>query len=218
MTLIQAFILDLDGVLTDTSAYHFQAWKHLADDEQIPFTRADNEHLRGVSRRQSLMFLLGTHRSDYTEAEIQELMTRKNSYYQALLAELTTDNFLPGASELLQALKQRGLKIAVGSASKNTHTVLRRLHILELFDAIGDGYSVERAKPAPDLFLHVAAELGVAPEACAVVEDARSGVEAALASNMLAIGVGPEERVGAAHYRYASTAAINLDEILGSTK
>jgi beta-phosphoglucomutase len=211
---IKAFILDLDGVITDTAEYHFLGWKRLAEEEQVPFTREDNEQLRGVSRRRSLELLLGPHLDRYSEEELQEMMTRKNRYYQAHLEEMSQGDFLPGARDLLDELQRQGLKVAVGSASKNAKTVLRALGILDEFDAISDGYSVKRAKPAPDVFLNAAEEMGVEPEACVVVEDAESGVEAALAAGMVAVGIGPEERVGKAHYRYDTTADIDLDEIL----
>lgn len=213
---IQAFILDLDGVLTDTAEYHFQAWKRIAEEEDVPFTREDNEKLRGVSRRRSLEILLGDHRHRYTESQMQELMARKNGYYQEMLRQITEEDFLPGASALLDDLRARGFKIAIGSASKNTKTVLRQLGISDLFDVIADGYSVERGKPAPDLFLYAAAEMDVDPARCVVVEDAASGVRAALDGGMIAVGVGPEARVGEAHFRYDSTADIELSEILSA--
>ncbi len=213
---IQAFILDLDGVLTDTAEYHFQAWKRIAEEEDVPFIREDNEQLRGVSRRRSLEILLGDHRHRYTESQMQELMARKNGYYQEMLRQITEEDFLPGASALLDDLRARGFKIAIGSASKNTKTVLRQLGISDLFDVIADGYSVERSKPAPDLFLYAAAEMDVDPARCVVVEDAASGVRAALDGGMIAVGVGPEARVGEAHFRYDSTADIELSEILSA--
>jgi beta-phosphoglucomutase len=194
---IRGIIFDLDGVLTDTSEYHYLAWKRLADEEGIPFDREVNEALRGVSRRDSLMILLGGRQA--TEKEIQEMMERKNGYYQAFLEGVTPRDLLPGARELLEELRSAGIKIAIGSASKNTRTVLRKLGIEDWFDAISDGYSVERQKPAPDLFVHAANQLGLAPKQCVVVEDAEAGVQAALAGGMWAIGIGPEDRVGAAH-------------------
>jgi beta-phosphoglucomutase len=214
MHTIKAFILDLDGVLTDTAEYHFQAWKRLAEEEGVPFTREDNEALRGVSRRRSLEILLGDYRDRYAEAEMQEMMARKNGYYQERLQEITEGDFLPGAQRLMTELRERGMKIAIGSASKNTKTVLKQLGVLDFFDVIADGYSVERGKPAPDLFLYAADALDVPPAHCVVVEDAESGVAAALAADMIAVGVGPEERVGAAHFLYPTTAEIDLDEIL----
>ncbi|MFP4343393.1 MAG: beta-phosphoglucomutase [Anaerolineales bacterium] len=216
MTHLEAFILDLDGVLTDTAEYHYRAWKRLADEEGITFTREENEQLRGVSRRRSLEILLGDHVDKYSEAEIQEMMARKNGYYQELLTQITEDDFLPGARELIDELQRRGLKVAIGSASKNTKIVLRSLKISDAFDAIADGYSAVRGKPAPDVFIWAAGRMGVYPQHCVVVEDAESGVQAALTGGMVAVGVGPEKRVGAAHFRYATTADIDLDEILES--
>ncbi|MGD8244947.1 MAG: beta-phosphoglucomutase [Anaerolineae bacterium] len=219
MTQLKAFILDLDGVITDTAEYHYQAWRRLADEENIPFTREDNEQLRGVSRRRSLELLLGERISDYTEDQMQEMMDRKNGFYQALLETITEDDMLPGARELISEIKRRGLKVAVGSASKNTQIVLEKLQITAEFDGIADGHSVIRAKPAPDIFVHAAGQVGLPVAHCAVVEDAESGVQAALTAGMVAIGVGPEERVGvrssvSPDFRYDSTADIDLDEIL----
>ncbi|MBN1248286.1 MAG: beta-phosphoglucomutase [Anaerolineae bacterium] len=211
---IAAVILDLDGVLTDTAEYHFQAWKRLAEDEGISFTREDNEALRGVSRRRSLELLLGDYAGRYSEAEIQEMMARKNDTYRQLLQTITEKDFLPGARRLMAEIRQRGLKMAIGSASKNTQTVLARLGIEEAFDVIADGYSVERGKPAPDLFLYAAAQMEVSPEQCVVVEDAASGIDAALAAGMIAVGIGPEDRVGHAHIRFDTTADIELPEVL----
>jgi beta-phosphoglucomutase len=163
--------------------------------------------------------LLGERISDYTEDQMQEMMDRKNGFYQALLETITEDDMLPGARELISEIKRRGLKVAVGSASKNTQIVLEKLQITAEFDGIADGHSVIRAKPAPDIFVHAAGQVGLPVAHCAVVEDAESGVQAALTAGMVAIGVGPEERVGvrssvSPDFRYDSTADIDLDEIL----
>jgi len=211
---IRAFILDLDGVVTDTAEYHFKAWKRLAEEEEVPFSRADNEQLRGVSRRRSLELLLGEYIERYSEEEILALMARKNDYYQSMLTQITENDFLPGARQLLDDLKARGMKVAIGSASKNTRTVLTQLGILDFFDGISDGYTVERAKPKPDVFVYAAGAVGVPVVNCAIVEDAESGVEAALIGGMIAVGIGPKSRVGKAHFRYESTANIDLDEII----
>lgn len=209
---IRAVIFDLDGVLTDTAELHFQAWKRLADEEGIPFTREDNEALRGVSRRRSLELLLG--RRQVSEAQMQEMMERKNRYYRELIQQLSPADLLPGAAELLAELRQAGIKIAIASASKNARDVIARLGIADQVDAIADGYSVERQKPAPDLFLYAAQQLGVPPEACVVVEDAAAGIEAAHAAGMRAIGVGPRERVGQAEAVFPSLEGVRLGDIL----
>lgn len=210
---ITAFIFDLDGVLTDTAEFHYRAWKRLAEEEGVPFDRQDNEKLRGVSRLDSLLILLRGRAA--TEAEIVEMMERKNRYYVALLQQMGREALLPGSTEILAALRQKGYKIAVASVSKNTRMVLDRLALNEYFDAIADGYSVERAKPAPDIFLYAAAALGVPPGECVVIEDAEAGIEGALAAGMLAVGLGPRERVGKAHFVYPSLAEMSLEVVLG---
>ncbi|MDZ7955538.1 beta-phosphoglucomutase [Nostoc sp. DedQUE09] len=194
---IQGFIFDLDGVLTDTAELHYLAWQILADEEGIPFNREANEALRGVSRRASLMLIIGDRA--YSEAQIEEMMERKNRYYVELIQNMTPQDLLPGAIALLDELRQAGIKIGIGSASKNARPVLERLGIVDKVDAIADGYSVQEPKPAPDLFLYAAKQLGIEPAQSVVVEDAAAGVEAALAAGMWAVGLGPVERVGAAH-------------------
>jgi len=208
---IQGFIFDLDGVLTDTAELHYLAWKKLADEEGIPFNRQDNEALRGVSRRASLMLIIGDR--PYTEAQIQEMMERKNRYYGELIPNMTSKDLLPGAIALLDELRQAGIKIAIGSASKNASTVIERLGIADKVDAIADGYSVQQPKPAPDLFLYAAKQLGLEPEQCVVVEDATVGIQAALAAGMWAVGLGPVERVGAAHVVLPSLAGIKWADL-----
>lgn len=210
--MIHAFIFDLDGVLTDTAEYHYRGWKRLADEEGLPFTREDNEHLRGIPRRESLLLILKGR--TFPEVTLQAMMERKNRYYLEFIREVTPRDLLPGARELLEELRSAGLKIALGSASKNAREVLERLGILPLFDAISDGYSVERQKPAPDLFLHAAAQLGLPPAECVVVEDAAAGIEAARAGGFRSVGLGPPERVGAADAVLPSLAGVRLRDLL----
>ncbi len=210
-TEIKGFIFDLDGVLTDTAESHYQAWQKLADEEGIPFSREVNEALRGVSRRDSLLKIIGERK--YSETQIQEMMERKNRYYVDSIEEITPFNLLPGVANLISQLGDKGIKIALGSASKNARSVIEKLGIADKFDVIGDGNSVQRSKPAPDLFLYAASELGLQPAECLVVEDAASGIEAALAAGMLTIGIGPVETVGAAKIVLPSLQGVNLEDI-----
>ncbi|NJP19241.1 MAG: beta-phosphoglucomutase [Hydrococcus sp. CRU_1_1] len=195
-TFIKGIIFDLDGVLTDTAEYHYRGWQRLADEEEIPFDREINEALRGVSRRESLLRIIGERK--YTEEQLQEMMDRKNRYYVDSIGEILPKDLLPGAIALLDELRSAGIKIAIGSASKNAKTVIEHLGIADKIDAIADGYSVQQSKPAPDLFLYAAKQLGLEPSQCVVIEDAASGVEAAKAAGMRSVGLGPSERVGAA--------------------
>ena len=207
-----AFIFDLDGVLTDTAEFHYRAWKQLAEEEGVPFTREDNEQLRGVSRRQSLLLLLKGR--VLPEDQMEAWMTRKNDYYRAYLSEITPGDLLPGVGAFLRDARQRGLKLGLASASKNAKDVIEKLGISDLMDAIGDGYSVSNPKPAPDLFVWVAGRLGIPPAQAVIFEDAEAGIEAALAAGMYAVGLGPANRVGKAHLVLPSLDGATVDAVL----
>ncbi|GCE12614.1 beta-phosphoglucomutase [Tengunoibacter tsumagoiensis] len=189
----QAIIFDLDGVLTDTSEYHYQAWKHLADDEGIPFTHEENDaHLRGVGRRDSLMYLIRGRQ--YSEEQIQEMMNRKNQYYNELIKKMSPGEVVPGGQALLEEIRKAGIKTAIASASKNADIVLDRLKITSLFDGIADGYSVVNGKPAADIFVYAAGLVHVPTHNCLGVEDADAGIEAIKNAGMRALAIGPSER------------------------
>jgi beta-phosphoglucomutase len=188
VTPVTAFIFDLDGVITDTAEFHYLAWKRLADEEGISFTRKESELLRGVSRRESLNRLLQGRSID--EAAAQAWMERKNDYYRDFLKQITPQHALPGVPQFLREARMAGLKLGLGSASKNAHEVLKRLGLTEAFDAIGDGYSVINTKPAPDIFIWVAGRLGVPPSEAVVFEDAEAGIDAALQGGFRAVGLG----------------------------
>jgi beta-phosphoglucomutase len=208
---IQGFIFDLDGVLTDTAELHYRAWQRLADEEGLPFDRQANEVLRGVARRESLLLIVGNRQ--YPEAALQALMDRKNRYYVESIQAITPQDVLPGVVELLDQLRRSGIKIAIGSASKNARTVIEKLGIADRVDAIADGYSVERPKPAPDLFLYAAAQLGLAPAHCVVVEDAPAGIAAAIAAGMWTIGLGPADRLSAAQIVLPNLVGVHLTDL-----
>ncbi len=209
----EAIIFDLDGVLTDTSEYHYQAWKRLADEEGIPFTREENdEHLRGVSRRESLMYIIrGRH---YSEAQIQEMMDRKNRYYTEMIKSMTPNDLVAGGRDLLKEIRDAGIKTAIASSSKNAHTVLERLDIMNLFDGVADGNSVVNTKPAPDLFVYAAGLVRVPTTACLGVEDADAGIEAIKNAGMQALGIGPAERFHRADKVLPTLANLHLQDIL----
>jgi len=191
---IKACIFDLDGVIVDTAVYHYKAWKRLANNMGFDFTEHQNEQLKGVSRMASLNLILGwgdvTHK---TEAEKLALATQKNEWYNVMISQMTPAEILPGAREFVQACRNAGIKTAIGSASKNTPTILNKLQLASLFDTIVDGNSVSKPKPDPEVFLKGAEALQVDPNACVVFEDAVAGVEAALAGGMKAVGIGSPE-------------------------
>lgn len=206
------FIFDLDGVLTNTAEYHYLSWLRLAQEEGIPFTREDNEALRGVPRQASLMLVLKGH--EVSAAQMLEMLERKNSYYQDYLTEITPADILPGVMDFLDEARTSGIFLGVGSASKNARTVLDRLGITSLFDIIGDGHSVVNAKPAPDLFVWVAGGFGLNPARCIVFEDAEAGIDAALKGGFQAFGIGPTERVGKAHQIREDMRGLRLADVI----
>lgn len=207
-------IFDLDGVLTDTAELHYQCWQALADELGLPFDRQANEALRGLSREESLGKFLGRRAAEFSEQQKLELARRKNEDYLRRVARLSPADLAPGAAELLSELRRRGARLAVASASRNAAAVIDRLGIGLLLDVLVDGNEVERSKPDPQVFLRAAERLGLPPRRCVVVEDAASGVDAALAAGMRVVGLGPPERVGRAHCVKPRLAELSADELL----
>ncbi|MFV3130308.1 beta-phosphoglucomutase [Niveispirillum sp. KHB5.9] len=187
---VKAIIFDLDGVLTDTAEGHYQAWQRLADELGVPFDREQNEALKGIDRMGSLERILAGSDKVLTDAEKLEAATRKNGYYQDLIARFSPDDLFEGVRDLLLAAKAAGLKLGVASASRNAPTLLARLGIIDLFDHVADAGAIPNPKPAPDIFLSVAAALDVLPSACLGVEDSMAGITAIKAAGMPAVGIG----------------------------
>ena len=187
---MRAAIFDLDGVIVDTAKYHYLAWKRLANEHGFDFTEADNERLKGVSRVRSLEILLEIGGLTLDESEKEKMATQKNGWYVDYIQHMDASEILPGASEYLQSLRAKGVKTALGSASKNAQLILERLGISALFDVIVDGNKVSKAKPDPEVFLRAAGELNIPTASCVVFEDAEAGIQAALHANMGVVGIG----------------------------
>jgi len=199
---IKMAIFDLDGVIVDTAKYHYLAWKELADKLGFEFTQEDNERLKGVSRERSLEILLevGGLSNKFSAEEKQEMATEKNARYVEYISQLTQEELLPGAREMLVKLRERGIKVGLGSASKNAPEILDKLGITELFDVVIDGNATQRAKPNPEVFLLGAELMGIPSENCVVYEDAQAGIEAAIAAGMTPIAVGSPQQLSGANY------------------
>jgi beta-phosphoglucomutase len=214
MTPITAVIFDLDGVIVSTDDCHYQAWQRMADEEGVPFSREHNERLRGVSRMESLDILLEQASREYSPAEKQALAARKNGYYVELIQTLCPSDMLPGAGEMLEALRACGIQLAIASSSKNTPAILARVGLGEYFDAVADGNDISRSKPDPEVFLLAAQRLGVPPAESLVVEDAEAGVQGAVAAGMRVLGVGSAAQSAAATSRAADLASLTAEELL----
>jgi len=194
----EAAIFDLDGVLVDTAKYHYLAWLEIAKSLNFEFTQKDNERLKGVSRMESLNILLHLGNLDLSDAEKEKIAFVKNQRYVEYISKIDEKDLLPGTIALLEELASKGIKTAIGSASKNTPLIIERLGIKKYFGAISDGNIISKAKPDPEVFIKAASMLNVLPEKCVVFEDAIAGIQAAKKAGMYAIGVGRKEDLPAA--------------------
>ena len=187
---IKGIIFDLDGVLLSTDHFHYLAWKALADKLGIPFDEKKNDLLRGVSRMDSLEIILGGRTDEFSPEEKIVFASEKNTAYRGYLQDLTPDFVDSSVPETLQKLRNAGLRLAVGSSSKNTPLILEKTGLRKYFDAVSDGNNISRSKPDPEVFLKAAQFIGLEPSVCAVVEDANSGIEAAKRGGFYAISIG----------------------------
>jgi len=186
--MIQACIFDLDGVIVDTAKYHFEAWLALAHSLEIPFTKVDNEAMKGLSRKASLDVLLSLGDQKYSLDQQQELLTRKNDIY-------------------LESVKE-------GSASKNARPILDKIGLTDQFDFIVDGNDVKRAKPDPEVFLKGATLLRCLPPVTMVWEDSAKGIDAALAGGFITVGIGQAKYLNHAHEVISSLVDVDMNFIL----
>jgi beta-phosphoglucomutase len=215
---IDAALFDLDGVIAFTDKYHYLGWKRLADDEGWDFNETLNHQLRGVSRMQSLQVILDHNGVELSEEEKTRLADRKNGYYRELLGHINKDDLYPGALDFVSALRERNVKTALASGSRNAMVVVESLGLGDYFDAFVTGHDLERSKPDPQIFQLSAERLGVPPERCVVFEDAESGIEAGLAAGMYCVGVGEADRLPNAEQTFTDYEDIDVDALIETAK
>lgn len=213
---LQAFIFDLDGVITESAEYHYLAWKALGEDLNIPFTREFNEELKGVSRMDSLekILTLGGRQNDFTPEQKNSLAEKKNDHYCTLIQNITPADILPGIEPLLAEIRAQGLKLGLASVSKNAFTVMASLGLKDEFDVIVDAATISKGKPDPEIFLTAARLLGVEATACIGIEDAAAGVDSIKGAGMFAVGVGSPESLAKADLLYPNTSLLSYAEIV----
>lgn len=214
--MIKAVIFDLDGVIVSTDDCHYEAWKKMADEEGIYFDKTINNRLRGVSRMESLEIVLERAEKEYTEDEKLTLAERKNGYYKEFITKLTPSDILPGAKENLEELRANGIKIAIGSSSKNTPVILKQIGLDNYFDAVSDGNNIQNSKPDPEVFLKAADMLGIPYSECMIVEDADAGIEAGKRAGMKTLSVhgakGADISIEDLSEKRISSLLINMDK------
>lgn len=194
----QAYLFDLDGVIVDTARFHYLAWKRLANQLGFEFTEKQNEALKGISRMDSLEIVLKAGQLTLSPEEKLKYASGKNAYYLELCSRMTPADVLPGVLDFINKARNKGIKIGLGSASKNARTILDSIDMTRHFDTIVDGNRVKNSKPDPEVFLLGAQDLGIAPAGCVVFEDAAAGIEAAKRAGMKSVGIGDPAILGAA--------------------
>lgn len=180
----KAIIFDLDGVICHTDRYHYQAWKQVADELGIYFDEKINNRLRGVSRMESLQIILENYSGGMNQEEKEFYAEKKNEIYKELLRKMSPKDLSKEVKETLDILRLKGLKLAIGSSSKNAMFILERIGLSGYFDVISDGNNITHSKPDPEVFIKAARLLGEDARDCLVIEDAKAGLEAAKAGNM----------------------------------
>ncbi|MDY0322612.1 MAG: beta-phosphoglucomutase [Candidatus Carbobacillus sp.] len=214
-TLLDAVLFDLDGVIVDTAHLHFLAWRHVAEKNGLTLSKAQNESLKGLSRMDSLKMIYTLHGLPLPDASTLEAMaTEKNHWYVDALKTLSAKDILPGVLNLLETLRTHHIKTAVASSSKNAKTILAHIGLQDAFDTIVDGWSIEKSKPDPEVFLKAAERLHARPEHTLVIEDALSGIQAARAAGMCVLGVGSHEQLGVADAVVLSLNAFHLEDFV----
>jgi len=211
-------IFDLDGVLTDTAEDHYLAWQALADAHGLAFDRETNHLLKGVDRRNSLRLILEHAGAEIGEERFDAMLAEKNDIYRERLAAYSPENLFAGVTDLFDGLRAAGLKIGLASASRNAPDVVRLLGIADQFDFVADAGAVPNAKPAPDIFLACADGMGLSPDQCIGVEDARAGISAIHAAGMAAIGIGSEEALPDADLNVPAIGQLTVDQILSTER
>jgi len=203
-------VFDFDGVLFDTTDYHYRSWKSVTAPLGVPFDKDVNERLRGLSREKSLEVILGDRFTEFSPETLAAMTAEKNRAYLEMMSDLTEADGAPGAGKLLEELRAAGCRLAVASSSRNAKTLLKRLGLAQFFDVLIDGNDVAASKPDPEVFLKAVEELGLAPRRCIVVEDAESGVEAARAAGLKSVGVGNPAGLAKADITVDSIDALDL--------
>lgn len=214
--MIKCCIFDLDGVIVDTAKYHYLAWAEMARGLGFEFTPEQGEATKGVSRMVSLDIVLraGGMENQFTAEQKEQMAVAKNSRYLEYVTRMTDDELLPGVLPFLHELRNNGIKVVLGSASKNAGVILDRCGIRNLFDIVVDGTIISKAKPDPEVFSKGAELSHIEPDFCVVFEDAEAGVEAATRAGMRSVGVGGGESLAKATMQLLSFEGFTLAKLI----
>jgi len=210
---MKACIFDLDGVIVDTAKYHYLAWKRLAAELGIDLTEEVNERLKGVSRIESLNIILSMKGLELSSSEKESLADKKNKWFIEYIHTMTPEEIFPGVKELMKEIRSDKIKVGLASSSKNAKAVLELLGIEKEFEVVVDGTMIEHTKPDPEIFLRAASALKTSPSDCIVIEDAESGVEAAIRAGMKCVGIGSPRQLSKANLVVAKISDLTFEQL-----
>ena len=208
---MRAFIFDLDGIIVDTAKYHFKSWRIISKNFGFELLETQNELLKGLSREESLERILSWAEISIDEFERKKCLEKKNELYKGFINNLSQMDILPGVIKLINFAALKGIPIALGSASKNAHQILKKLGIKNKFKVIIDGNSTSKSKPHPEVFLKGAQILGINPEEVIVFEDSIAGVNAANKAKMVSVGICKGGKIENARFNFNSLDDIPLE-------
>ena len=210
----RAFIFDLDGVITETSEYHFLAWKTVCKKIGYDLTRKKNEELKGVNRNKCLDLIMEWGKIRLSEKEIESLLEAKNNIYKDYIKDLNENDVCEGVLNFINDAIKNNIKIALYSASRNAKRILCQLQIIDLFTVIIDGNNVSNAKPDPEGFKIAADLTKTNTKDCVVFEDSISGIEGANKLNMYTVGIGSRDVLKNADVVYKGFKNLKIKDIV----
>jgi len=210
----RAFIFDLDGVITETSEYHYMAWKTVCKKIGYDLTRKKNEELKGVNRNKCLDMIMEWGKIRLSEKEIESLLEAKNNIYKDYIKDLNENDVCEGVLNFINDAIKNNIKIALYSASRNAKRILCQLKIIDLFTVIIDGNNVSNAKPDPEGFKIAADLTKTNTKDCVVFEDSISGIEGANKLNMYTVGIGSRDVLKNADVVYKGFKNLKIKDII----
>lgn len=177
-----AWIFDMDGVLIDSQPVHYDADMETLAHFGVQLTRAEVEPFAGTTNPVRFSMY---REAFHVEASVEEMMAYREGVVRRMFVE-SNAHAIKGTKELLENIRKAGYSVALASSTdpELIRWILETIGLLPYFDQIVSGEEVAKSKPAPDVFLEAAKQLGKDPENCFVVEDSTNGIRAAKAAGM----------------------------------
>lgn len=212
--MLKAVIFDLDGVLTNTSHFHFLAWRlTLRKYLKIEIHSKFEEVIRGLSRSESLIQVLKQLNIEISHQLFKKMIREKNMIYRMLLDRNMHKCVYPEVYYLLEDLKNHDIKMAVASSSKNAYYILQQTNLLEYFQVVVNPEEILHGKPNPEIYLKAMEYLNVSADKCIGIEDSNCGIQAINNAGCISIFVGTSDNTEATK-NIKNLIELNYDSLL----